>query len=155
MASRAAYLRAQRDRIVARKREEREAAAKRYEAAQPAPAPRPRAPAAEAKDSAGAREDASESKREDAKRNAMRLALARRMKQDLLEDEEARLVEQHLRQIDDLDRKLREVEHLRSENRRKEDELARLVARQQAQRARAIRTSAVRNQAAASAEDAW
>ena len=77
------------------------------------------------------------------------------MKQDLLEDEEARLVEQHLRQIDDLDRKLREVEHLRSENRRKEDELARLVARQQAQRARAIRTSAVRNQAAASAEDAW
>ena len=49
----------------------------------------------------------------DEKRNMMRVALARRMKQDLIESEEERLSKMQAEQYSELDRKLRLVEKLR------------------------------------------
>jgi len=47
------------------------------------------------------------------KRNMMRIALARRMKQDLIESEEERLSKMQAEQYSELDRKLRLVGKLR------------------------------------------
>ena len=49
----------------------------------------------------------------DEKRNMMRIALARRMKQDLIESEEERLSKMQAEQYSELDRKLRLVGKLR------------------------------------------
>mmetsp|Transcript_41184 Transcript_41184/g.67520 ORF Transcript_41184/g.67520 Transcript_41184/m.67520 type:complete len:92 (-) Transcript_41184:30-305(-) len=76
----------------------------------------------------------------------MRVALARRMKQDLLENEEERMAKAQADQFNDLDAKLRLVEQLREENRQKEAELNRAVARQQQVRARNVQRSAARAQ---------
>mmetsp|Transcript_34675 Transcript_34675/g.45855 ORF Transcript_34675/g.45855 Transcript_34675/m.45855 type:complete len:132 (-) Transcript_34675:387-782(-) len=82
----------------------------------------------------------------DERRRLMRIALARRMKQDLLENEEERLTKMQAEQFNDLDRKLRLVEQLREENRQKENELNRAVQAQQQVRARNVQRSAVRAQ---------
>lgn len=77
-------------------------------------------------------------------RSMMRVALARRMKQDLLESEEERLRKMQSEQFTELDRKLRLVERLRDENRIKEIQLADAIAAQQTQRFRNIQLSASR-----------
>jgi len=74
-------------------------------------------------------------------RAAMRMALARRMKQSLVESEEARLSEQYDTQYSALDSKLLEVERLRAENQMREGILAENLRRQQAAIARNVQRS--------------
>mmetsp|Transcript_43355 Transcript_43355/g.55696 ORF Transcript_43355/g.55696 Transcript_43355/m.55696 type:complete len:114 (+) Transcript_43355:314-655(+) len=88
---------------------------------------------AEAKDSVG---DESEQRR-----NMMRIALARRMKRDLLISESDRLRSMQEEQYSDLDKQLRMVEDLREENRLRERELGDQIKRQQEQRFKNLQNS--------------
>lgn len=85
----------------------------------------------------GAREKEAERKRAN-----MRMALARRMKLDLIESEEVKLAQMQEEQFAELDRKLRQVEQLRSDNKKREDLLAEQLRRQQANIARNVQRSA-------------
>ena len=80
----------------------------------------------------------------DDRRAMMRIALARRMKQDLLESEEERLRKMQSEQFTELDRKLRLVEQLRDENRIKEVQLSDAIAIQQKERFKNIQISAAK-----------
>jgi hypothetical protein len=79
---------------------------------------------------------------EDRRRSAMRLALARRMKLDLIESEEMKLVQMQEDQFADLDRKLQQVEQLRRDNKQREQVMADQLRRQQATIARNVQRSA-------------
>ena len=76
--------------------------------------------------------------------SAIGLALARRMKAELLADEEDRLIKMHEEQIQELDDKLRLVERLREENRDKEQQLARAILLQRKLMAKNVEISAAR-----------
>jgi hypothetical protein len=76
------------------------------------------------------------------RRANMRNALARRMKMDLLEKEEAKITQLQEDQFSDLDRRLRQVEQLREDNRKREIVMSKQLERQQAQIARNVRMSA-------------
>ena len=78
----------------------------------------------------------------EARRASLRNALARRMKMDLLDNEEAKLSQLQDTQFAELDRRLQQVEQLREDNRRREYILSKQMERQQAQIARNIRISA-------------
>ncbi|GLE09929.1 hypothetical protein PINS_up021868 [Pythium insidiosum] len=80
---REAYLRQQRDRILEKKKKERDMQLKEYKQEQKASAPEPPPELAEKIQNAPS-EELKQSEAED-KRNALRIALARRMKQDLLQ----------------------------------------------------------------------
>lgn len=80
----------------------------------------------------------------DERRSMIRVALARRMKQELLESEEERLRKMQSEQFTELDRKLRLVEQLRDENRMKELQLTNAIAAQQTQRFKNIQLSAAK-----------
>jgi len=88
--------------------------------------------------------DEDESSVLEARRSMMRTALARRMKQDLLESEEERLQKLQSEQFTELDHKLRLVERLRDENRVKEMQLADAIEAQQTQRFKNIQVSAAK-----------
>ena len=88
--------------------------------------------------------DEDESSVLEARRSMMRTALARRMKQDLLESEEERLQKVQSEQYTELDHKLRLVERLRDENRVKEMQLADAIEAQQTQRFKNIQVSAAK-----------
>ncbi|KAK1940442.1 Cilia- and flagella-associated protein 36 [Phytophthora citrophthora] len=77
------YLKKQRDRIIEKKKREREVQLKEYQQEQKATAPEPPAQLAE-KLQSNTSEEAKKAEEEE-RRNALRIALARRMKQDLLE----------------------------------------------------------------------
>ncbi|RLN46699.1 hypothetical protein BBJ28_00019354 [Nothophytophthora sp. Chile5] len=77
------YLKKQRDRLIEKKKREREAQLKEYQQEQKATAPEPPSQLAEKLQSSPA-EEVKKSEEEE-RRNALRIALARRMKQDLLE----------------------------------------------------------------------
>lgn len=72
----------------------------------------------------------------------MRNALARRMKMDLIEGEEAKISQLQEDQFSELDQRLKQVEQLREDNRKREYMLNKQVERQQAQIARNVRLSA-------------
>jgi hypothetical protein len=141
---RAAYLKKQRDKLVAKKRAERESKAKAYEdekeqglASMMAEAQQAavQTGGAEAKDSSVADQESEE------RRNMMRIALARRMKRDLLVSESERLRSMQEDQYADLDKQLRMVEGLREENRVREKELGDQIKRQQEQRFKNLQNS--------------
>jgi len=89
-----------------------------------------------------AKADDKSSPSEEARRASLRNALARRMKMDLLDNEEAKLSQLQDTQFAELDRRLQQVEQLREDNRRRDYILSKQMERQQAQIARNIRISA-------------
>jgi len=149
MERRAQHLKEQRDRILAKKKAEREArlqeemeaeAIKKRQMAEEIAKAAPELVASAGEETEGKEDSAEE------RRKLMRIALARRMKQDLLENEEERLSKMQAEQFNELDRKLRVVEQLREENRMKEEQLNRAIQRQQQMRAKNVQRSAVRAQ---------
>lgn len=76
------------------------------------------------------------------RRATMRMALARRLKMDLMENEEAKRNEVQETQFAELDKKLQQVEQLREDNRKREYILNKQLERQQEQIARNIELSA-------------
>lgn len=76
------------------------------------------------------------------RRATMRMALARRLKMDLIESEEAKRSEIQEMQFAELDKKLQQVEQLREDNRKREYILSKQLERQKDQIARNIEASA-------------
>ncbi len=76
------------------------------------------------------------------RRATMRMALARRLKLDLIESEEAKMNALQETQFLELDKKLQQVEQLREDNRKREYILQRQLERQQEQIARNMEISA-------------
>lgn len=152
---RAKHMREQRDKIIAAKKLEREKKvleeAARNQAANENGKPAVPNYVAEAFASANIGNDAKGTTtmvvvtdESEAKRNAMRLALARRLKMDLLESEEQKLFKQQEEQFADLDRQLQQVEQLRQENRQREMILAEQLKRQQNAIARNVKLSSTK-----------
>ena len=79
----------------------------------------------------------------ESRRNTMRIALAARMKRDLLAAEEERLTKMQDEQFAELDAKLRRVEELRDENRMREDDLKEAIRQNQNLRAINIHRSQI------------
>lgn len=90
----------------------------------------------------GAEDKTSADEAAEARRNNMRTALARRMKMDLIENEEAKISQLQEDQFSELDQRLRQVEQLREDNRKRELMMNKQLERQQAQIARNVRLSA-------------
>jgi len=76
------------------------------------------------------------------RRATMRAALARRMKMDLIDAEDAKISQMQESQFSELDKKLKQVEQLREDNRKREFLMNKQLERQQAQIARNVRLSA-------------
>lgn len=76
------------------------------------------------------------------RRSSMRAALARRMRMNLIESEEERVSQMQEEQFSELDKKLKQVEQLREDNRKREMLLSKQLERQQALIARNMRLSA-------------
>ena len=72
----------------------------------------------------------------------MQRQLAKQMKNDLIVNEETRLVQEQAQQFSELDRKLKLVEQLRDENRKREQQLHRVIELQQEARFRNVQMSA-------------
>ena len=152
MAARAMHLRRQREKIVAKKKADREAAVQASRKEEQVKAEEFRRkiekfsdgggdtdqvePDPEAK--SGGTDEAAEERRA-----SMRIALAARMKRDMLLAEEERLSKLQSDQFAELDSKLRRVESLREENRKKEDELKRAIRDNQNLRAMSIQRSGI------------
>ncbi|KAG7393098.1 hypothetical protein PHYPSEUDO_012434 [Phytophthora pseudosyringae] len=121
------YLKKQRDRIIEKKKREREAQLKEYQQEQKATAPEPPAQLVE-KLHTNTSEEAKKADEEE-RRNALRIALARRMKQDLLESASAaasdpsRTGSFKVHQVVELDEKLQRVEDLRRQSQEREDKV--------------------------------
>ena len=139
---RSRHMREQRDRIIAQKKAEREKKVREEEETQRKSADE--IPEAVLRAQARAEQDAG--KEEDSeverKRAAMRTALARRMKLDLIESEEAKIAQLQEDQFTELDRKLRQVEQLRNDNKKREAILAEQLRKQQANIAKNVQKSA-------------
>ncbi|KAG2827945.1 hypothetical protein JG687_00004359 [Phytophthora cactorum] len=114
------YLKTQRDRIIEKKKREREAQLKEYQQEQKATAPEP-PPQLVEKLQSNTSEEAKKAEEEE-RRNALRIALARRMKQDLLESanaadsEPSRTGSFKVHQVVELDEKMQRVEDLRRQS---------------------------------------
>ena len=78
----------------------------------------------------------------DSKRMAMRYALARRMKQEMLSETQTRVVSQQANQYSEFDRKLQEAEEKRRKARQNEERMLRDVQMQKLRRAQNMRSSA-------------
>ncbi|GMH88240.1 hypothetical protein TrST_g10308 [Triparma strigata] len=155
MASRAMHLRRQRDLIVAKKKAEREKAADNARAKEAAQAEQFKQKIAnfnsgrDAEDSdknkkdEGAKETSSEDLTAQERRASMRIALAARMKRDMLIAEEERLTKLQSDQFAELDEKLKRVEELREENRMREDDLKEAIRQNQNLRALNIHRSGI------------
>ncbi|KAG7395436.1 hypothetical protein PHYBOEH_003762 [Phytophthora boehmeriae] len=122
------YLKKQRDRIIEKKKKEREAQLKEYQKEQKATAPEPPSQLAE-KLQSNAPEEAKNAEEEE-RRNALRVALARRMKQDLLESsnvasasDPSRSGSFKVHQVVELDEKLQRVEDLRRQSQERENKV--------------------------------
>lgn len=149
---RARHMREQRDRIIAQKKAERERKVREEEEAQrkmadeiPEAVLRAQARAdleAKQNDTAASSSSSVSEDEVERKRAAMRTALARRMKLDLIESEEQKLAQLQEEQFADLDKKLRQVEQLRSDNKKREAILAEQLRKQQANIARNVQRSA-------------
>ncbi|ETN15203.1 hypothetical protein PPTG_07369 [Phytophthora nicotianae INRA-310] len=120
------YLKKQRDRIIEKKKREREAQLKEYQQEQKATAPEP-PPQLVEKLQSNTSEEAKKAEEEE-RRNALRIALARRMKQDLLESANAAASEPStgsfkVHQVVELDEKLQRVEDLRRQSHERENKV--------------------------------
>ncbi|KDO28043.1 hypothetical protein SPRG_20205 [Saprolegnia parasitica CBS 223.65] len=115
---RAEYLKAQRDKILEKKKKEREAKLQDYQKEMKVTSPEPPATLVERMQDAPI--DTGESNAEE-RRKALRIALARRMKQDLMDASDDKVANQKI-QMTDLDDKLKRVEEMRKVNQKKEDE---------------------------------
>ncbi|OQR86620.1 hypothetical protein ACHHYP_10353 [Achlya hypogyna] len=115
---RAEYLKAQRDKILEKKKKERDAKLQDYQKELKAAAPEP--PAALLERMQDAPVEAKDAEAEE-RRKALRVALARRMKQDLMDAADDKVANQTI-QMTDLDDKLKRVEELRKVNQKKEEE---------------------------------
>lgn len=143
---RAKYMREQRDRLISMKKAEREAKIRQEEELRSkAAAEKPRSMEGDV-DFVLSQQSKGESKEEDSvaerKRAAMRNALARRMKQELLESSEAMQAKAQEDQFSELDRQLRHVEATRRENQQREMLLADQVRRQHEAMAKNVQRSA-------------
>ncbi|KAG1689565.1 hypothetical protein DVH05_002074 [Phytophthora capsici] len=121
------YLRKQRDRIIEKKKREREVQLKEYQQEQKATAPEPPAQLAEKLQSNTSEE--TKKTEEEERRNALRIALARRMKQDLLESANSAASDPShsgsfkMHQVVELDEKLQRVEDLRRQSQERESKV--------------------------------
>lgn len=138
---RAEYMREQRDKLVAAKKKEREAKVQ-AENQRLGRSLEVESDKEDSKVSDSAPVKSAKQQEQEEQRAAMRAALARRMKQSLVESEEARLCEQYDSQYSALDSKLLEVERLRTENQMRENMLSENLRRQQAAIARNVQRSA-------------
>uniref|UniRef100_K3XC66 Cilia- and flagella-associated protein 36 n=1 Tax=Globisporangium ultimum (strain ATCC 200006 / CBS 805.95 / DAOM BR144) TaxID=431595 RepID=K3XC66_GLOUD len=117
------YLRKQRDRIIEKKKQEREAQLKEFRQEQKETAPEPPAQLVEKVQNAVAPEELKKSEAEE-RRNALRIALARRMKQDLLESTTATEEPNFkFQQLAELDEKMQRVEELRRRSQEREQKV--------------------------------
>mmetsp|Transcript_27387 Transcript_27387/g.51190 ORF Transcript_27387/g.51190 Transcript_27387/m.51190 type:complete len:177 (+) Transcript_27387:1216-1746(+) len=136
---RSEYMKAQRDKLVAAKKRERE---EKVQAEDSRLGRKQQPPVSARGESKEVPVLSAKEEEQEEQRAAMRMALARRMKQSLVESEEARLSEQYDTQYSALDSKLLEVERLRAENQMREGILAENLRRQQAAIARNVQRSA-------------
>lgn len=156
---RAAYMREQRDRLLAMKKAEREkkvAAETEKKAKMSSAGESPQPPKAVAEliqrnvrdsSTSTARADAKGQNDEanaeaEARRSDLRNALARRMKLDLLEKEEEKFNAAQEQQFTALDKRLQQVEQTREDNRKREYILSKQIERQKAYIAKNIQMSA-------------
>jgi hypothetical protein len=135
-------MREQRDRLIALKKKERDEKVREEEerkskSAEMASPPK-RAKPTEAPD----QEFEDEYDSQEQQRAVLRMALARRMKQSLLESEEAKQIQQQEDSFSVLDKKLQDVERQRQENHQRELILQENLRKQQAQMARNVQRSA-------------
>ena len=153
---RARHLREQRDLLLAKKKAEREAkvAAEERKRRGEHDSERDSKAAAPARGFMTALDSKGDDKREEKgapsqeelaemRRATMRMALARRMKMDLIESEEAKLQAMQETQFDEYDQKLRQVEQMREDNRKREYLLCKQLAMQQEQIAKNMKLSAM------------
>ncbi|KAF4038469.1 The ARF-like 2 binding protein BART [Phytophthora infestans] len=121
------YLKKQRDRIIAKKKRERETQLKEYHQEQKATAPDP-PPQLVEKLHSNTSEEAKKAEEEE-RRNALRISLARRLKQDLLVSANAAASEPSrsgsfkVHQVVELDEKLQRVEDLRRQSQERENKV--------------------------------
>jgi len=152
LARRSRHLQEQRDLLIAKKKAEREEKVrveerKRKEdnptAASPSPSSKKNNPFLDAKQQDNSNSSSGEEEElAEMRRATMRMALARRLKLDLLESEEAKMNALQESQYQALDRKLQQVEQLREDNRKREHIMQKQMERQQDQIARNIELSA-------------
>jgi hypothetical protein len=143
---RAEYMREQRDRLIALKkkerdekvREEEERKSKSIEMNSPSKQQRTTKPNIVSND----QEFEDEYDSQEQQRAVLRMALARRMKQSLVESEEAKQIQQQEDSFSVLDKKLQDVERQRQENHQRELILQENLRKQQAQMARNVQRSA-------------
>lgn len=136
----------QRDRLVALKKKEREEKVRQEEElnrkmAGEASSPKRQIPVHHQAQPKRDQDEEDELESQEQQRAVLRLALARRMKQGLIESEEAKL-SAHEDQFNALDRKLQDVERQRQENQQRELLLQENLRKQQAQMARNVQKSA-------------
>lgn len=151
---RAVYMAEQRDKLLAKKKQERDAKVRaeeeRLQAAREVVrqnsssvgSPVRVSKAADSKESESSPNSRNTNDEQEQQRAMMRYALARHMKQGLIESEEAKINKLHEEQYVSLDRKLMEVERVRQENQLRDQVLAENLRRQQAVIARNIQKSA-------------
>lgn len=138
---RAQYMREQRDKLIALKKKEREEKVreeKERKLKESANSPPKRVKPVETQD----QEFEDEYDSQEQQRAVLRMALARRMKQSLLESEEAKQIQQQEDSFSLLDKKLQDVERQRQENHQRELILQENLRKQQAQMARNVQRSA-------------
>lgn len=142
---RARYMREQRDRLLALKKQEREAKVAAEEARSKEMSEEEEEKMNSLKEFSASQVVAVSEAKEDVdiekKRATMRMALARRMKQDLLVNEDDK-TNMRVDQFSELDKKLKEVETLRIENQRREFTMQEQIRKQQAKIARNMKLSA-------------
>jgi hypothetical protein len=139
---RAQYMREQRDRLIALKKKEREEKVREEEerkmkASASSPPKRAKPPKETLEQEFDDEYDSQEQQRA-----VLRMALARRMKQSLVESEEAKQIQQQEDSFSLLDKKLQDVERQRQENHQRELILQENLRKQQAQMARNVQRSA-------------
>ncbi len=151
---RARHLKEQRDLLLAKKKAEREAKValeedkkRRQESSPDAKADTGKLSKGfvgtlDAKRGDGSKQAPTAEEMADMRRATMRMALARRMKIDLIESEEAKLAAIQDSQFEEYDRKLQQVEQMREDNRKREYVLSKQLEKQQEQIARNIKMSA-------------
>lgn len=140
---RSEYMQAQREKLIAAKKKEREAKVNaENDRLGRSSSQLDRQESKQDSDSSSTTRRSRKEEEQEQQRSAMRMALARRMRQGLIESEEAKLCEQYDNQYSALDSKLLEVERLRAENQMRENLLSENLRRQQAAVARNVQRSA-------------
>lgn len=138
---RAQYMREQRDRLIALKKKEREEKVREEEERKLKASAS--SPPKKAKPKETLQQDfEDEYDSQEQQRAVLRMALARRMKQSLVESEEAKQIQQQEDSFSLLDKKLQDVERQRQENHQRELILQENLRKQQAQMARNVQRSA-------------